>query len=352
MNNKIFKIQYLRALAAIFVIFAHTYTALLVYKNSNASYFYKISSISGLDRFGEFGVFLFFTISGYIMMKTTIKKEWGRKFAYDFLIKRITRIYPLYWLLTVLMLIVWGSGLFLKNQSYTVGYIFSSFLLVPFYTHNGEINPIISQGWTLMYEMFFYFFFSMAILFKIKKYIIPFMLFIFILFPLYSLLFYGISTGLHLFFNRFVVYYFILGMVCFYLSDFFHNVKYRFFNIGIVIFLIFIVFFNGYLSDSCFSIMEPIVIFFLVFTSVLPSNEKEIKIGSFIGDASYSIYLTHAFFTLALGFLLKKNYLQSISDIALTILTLCVAIIFGCICYVLIEKPILNYIRNKRPDFR
>lgn len=141
-------------------------------------------------------------------------------------------------------------------------------------------------------------------------------------------------------------------MVCFYLSDFFHNVKYRFFNIGIVIFLIFIVFFNGYLSDSCFSIMEPIVIFFLVFTSVLPSNEKEIKIGSFIGDASYSIYLTHAFFTLALGFLLKKNYLQSISDIALTILTLCVAIIFGCICYVLIEKPILNYIRNKRPDFR
>lgn len=169
MNNKIFKIQYLRALAAIFVIFAHTYTALLVYKNSNASYFYKISSISGLDRFGEFGVFLFFTISGYIMMKTTIKKEWGRKFAYDFLIKRITRIYPLYWLLTVLMLIVWGSGLFLKNQSYTVGYIFSSFLLVPFYTHNGEINPIISQGWTLMYEMFFYFFFSMAILFKIKN---------------------------------------------------------------------------------------------------------------------------------------------------------------------------------------
>ena len=48
---------------------------------------------SGRFLFGSFGVDIFFVISGFIITRVMARRE-----AIPFLIDRLTRIYPIYWL--------------------------------------------------------------------------------------------------------------------------------------------------------------------------------------------------------------------------------------------------------------
>ena len=73
LQNKIENIQVLRFIAAFSVMMVHL----------------------PVFEFGAWGVDIFFVISGFIMMYIT---EYNNK---NFLIKRIIRIVPLYWLLTL-----------------------------------------------------------------------------------------------------------------------------------------------------------------------------------------------------------------------------------------------------------
>ena len=73
LQNKIDSIQILRFLAAFSVMMVHL----------------------PLFGFGAWGVDIFFVISGFIMMYVTESNE------RNFLVKRIIRIVPLYWMLTM-----------------------------------------------------------------------------------------------------------------------------------------------------------------------------------------------------------------------------------------------------------
>lgn len=79
-----------------------------------------------------------------------------------FLWRRATRIYPLYWIFTIIQL----SAILLipsvTDRVITTENIVASFLLLP-----QTVYPILAPGWTLVYEMFFYLVF--ALLFFIPK---------------------------------------------------------------------------------------------------------------------------------------------------------------------------------------
>jgi len=122
-------IQVLRALAALLVVFAH--------------FEYIKPAVGG------FGVDIFFIISGFIMAYIVNKS------ADSFLYRRIIRIVPLYYAMTFL-----AAGLYLAKPSWfrslilTPATLAKSLLFIPYQIKDS--GPVLTLGWTLNYEMFFY----------------------------------------------------------------------------------------------------------------------------------------------------------------------------------------------------
>ncbi len=151
-RRTILPIQYLRAVAALLVVWHHT-TAL------NALTLQHYTS-----RFGTAGVDVFFAISGFVMVLTCT----GHKVApLDFLRHRLIRIAPIYWALTAVMVLlavvpphVFGG---LQPAAHST---LLSLLFVPHFsdTRPNEIWPLLVPGWTLNFEMFFYLLFAASLL--------------------------------------------------------------------------------------------------------------------------------------------------------------------------------------------
>jgi exopolysaccharide production protein ExoZ len=103
------------------------------------------------------GVDVFFVISGFVIVHAS-----GRLFAaprgwLTFLRRRLTRIAPLYWGLTTLLL---ATTLVDRRAVHgalgDAWYIAASYLFIPVARPDGLVQPALSLGWTLNYEMFFY----------------------------------------------------------------------------------------------------------------------------------------------------------------------------------------------------
>jgi exopolysaccharide production protein ExoZ len=136
-------IQYLRGIAALSVVWLHALTMMDGFTNE-----------IGSPRFGGSGVHIFFVISGFIMLLTTVGKPIG---AGEFFRLRVVRVVPLYWLATLLMVVCAMLGLFKKLQ-YSPSTLVESLLFIPY----GN-EPILRPGWTLNYEMFFYALFALSL---------------------------------------------------------------------------------------------------------------------------------------------------------------------------------------------
>src|SRR5471030_3192282 len=80
-KDKIVSIQYLRGLAALGVVFCH-----------------YGSNLSSIFNFGQTGVFVFFLISGFIIVYSLIKSGYQPAQFFTFLLKRSIRIDPAYYI--------------------------------------------------------------------------------------------------------------------------------------------------------------------------------------------------------------------------------------------------------------
>lgn len=147
-GGKLDTIQALRALAAIMVTIAHAV--------EEAKYFFDFRPLIETSPFGK-GVDLFFVISGFIIYYSSRKlfaTPGGiKRFAYN----RISRVVPLYFLFTTLMVLVvvfLPAGV--KEARFDIEQIWTSYAFIPYERYDGRIAPVLSLGWTLNYEMFFY----------------------------------------------------------------------------------------------------------------------------------------------------------------------------------------------------
>lgn len=134
-DNHFDSIQALRGITAIFIILEHV-------------------------RFlncGAFGVDIFFCISGFMIMFSTHKNTKG------FLRKRLIRILPLYYLMTIGTYALLLLFPFMFEQSTAdPSYLVKSLLFIPFNIGNGVIQPLMRIGWTVNCEIFFYLLFALA----------------------------------------------------------------------------------------------------------------------------------------------------------------------------------------------
>jgi peptidoglycan/LPS O-acetylase OafA/YrhL len=120
---------------------------------------YSTDLFSGF-HVGGGGVDLFFLISGFIMCHTTANKHQTKGAAAQFIWRRVTRILPLYWLITCFALLVYlmMPGQINSNSGGTD--LVASYLLLP-----TDQVYLVSNGWTLSYEFLFYAVFMLGLFF-------------------------------------------------------------------------------------------------------------------------------------------------------------------------------------------
>lgn len=151
--DKVFTIQYLRALAALAVVGIHA---------SNRVEAALPVPVHQALSLGHAGVDLFFVISGFIMWGI------GRSRAGepgDFLLRRFVRVAPPYWIATL----AWVGLVLLIGYDWIkldAGHVLKSLAFLPHEspTFPGRVWPVLIPGWTLTYEMFFYLIFAATLL--------------------------------------------------------------------------------------------------------------------------------------------------------------------------------------------
>ena len=148
-------IQILRFLAAAAVLVGHAGDLFL----PDADGLHAIPWSAGVD--------VFFVISGFVMTYLT-QGQFGQAGApRAFLVRRIIRIVPPYWLFTTLMVVaVLLFGEHVRNTTMDPTVAVTSYSFVPWPRADGQLNPLLSQGWTLNYEAFFYLAFATALFFR------------------------------------------------------------------------------------------------------------------------------------------------------------------------------------------
>jgi peptidoglycan/LPS O-acetylase OafA/YrhL len=148
-------VQWLRAIAAMMVVVHHVnfYADGLREQAgaTNSSLAVAFSSIPW-----SFGIHIFFVISGFIMILTT--KNFGEPGAWKvFLLRRLSRIVPLYWVLTTLTVVVLLTApRSMEIAGSKLSYILSSYFFIPVLRAPDDLRPILGPGWTLNFEMYFY----------------------------------------------------------------------------------------------------------------------------------------------------------------------------------------------------
>jgi peptidoglycan/LPS O-acetylase OafA/YrhL len=99
---------------------------------------------------------------------------------------------------------------------------------------------------------------------------------------------------------------------------------------------------------------------FLIIASIVNIKQLNFRVSTFLGDASYSIYLCHGI-CIFLYTQIEKFFFSEVAIGDLTSVSLCFAfsVGIGCVCYTLFEVPVTGSLRNfvkKRnfavPDFR
>lgn len=298
-GNKLEALQVLRAIAAGMVVYVH---ALSTYKD-------KVAAIDSLDwnyGFGELGVKIFFCISGYIIFSSSQSLIPGWSSVNYFLRRRLIRIAPLYWCATL----VYAAKLALQGLAPKIDALVFSLFFVPFSDDAGLMRPVLGAGWTLNYEILFYFVLGFT-LFGSRKFRLPIVVLFMALLVLtrgLGLLEQSVNFIVNAFFllSESYLLFFVFGAMVLPLSRM-EAIKYLpRFNWKVTCFLVLLllsvlVFFSVFfkLTSVVLLSLELIICALSVLFCVLAKNTTETTLVEqrvvMAGDGSYSTYLTHGF---------------------------------------------------------
>ena len=155
---KLASIQALRAVAALMVLLYHLgNTSAFGWTTADGS----LQSLGAIiSAIGPAGVDLFFVISGVVMVFTCYDRFGSAQESARFLWRRAARVYPLYWVVTLgVLVLAWLRPDLATRDKFAWPTIVKSLLLWP-----QREYPVVAVGWTLSYEMFFYLVFAALLL--------------------------------------------------------------------------------------------------------------------------------------------------------------------------------------------
>lgn len=300
---------------------------------------------------GEFGVRIFFILSGFLITTLLIKehKKNGKISIFNFLIRRILRIFP--------VLYLYIGTVCLINYYLKLGLTLEYFIAPILYFNNFYFFPgtwLLTHTWTLGVEEQFYliwpFFlkkigYPLHILFLIIL-IIPILKYIVNLYPELNLIFLGpfLFPSFYIFFGA------ALSILCY--KEFFKKIAVlkilksrtiHFFAISIVVLIAYLSH-KGHFNKIIFclgDLVTAVAISVLLLNSIIYNNTiifkvLNSKIMVHIGTISYSLYLWQQLFILPINSYPKiEPYFKFPINIILSVITATISFYF-------FEKPILK----------
>ena len=345
---KLNSLQAYRGIAALLVLFFHA---------SNLSQEkYNYAFLGNIFSFGYSGVDFFFVLSGFIILQMHYQDLNQPSRWRTYAIKRFIRLFPIFWLVMLFIIPV-----YFFNPHFGAGYernvsvIVKSLLLIP--QHH---FPVLNVSWTLCHEVWFYLLFLFAIfaprhLTRLSVAIITMASFVLWVLTLtiakekspltYS---YGFALSSH---NL----EFALGCLGSYLLRHHRPRHPKFYLIaGFVWFATAAVFDASlfkYFGNTHRILSYGFPAFLIVVGSVTQELEGRLTVPrllTYLGDASYSIYLIHyPLLSLTAKLVLKFHIVSLLGPFTSVILMIVLVTAAGCCCYSFIEKPMLETLRKK-----
>lgn len=316
-SKEVVTVQALRAIAATSVIFAH------------------LSAFHATWQMGVIGVDIFFALSGFVMILSTSNLRHKPNASSIFLRRRFIRIVPMYWLFTGLVILHEARS----HHIYSASEIIHSLLFIPHWQGAPAEHyfPILAVGWTLVFEVFFYLCFALCLKLRASP---------FLLAPVFiALSFVGFHHELQpvalLSIFNYLLLEFILGMVFAWL--YLHQ-RILPWKIALIVCLGCIACFilRPILSDRVHMFLWAPAAMLFVYGSL---SFEQFLVGhmprllEILGDASYSIYLSHQqFVLLAFSQHLPKLHGKSYGFCFFEIAVCCAV---GVMVHYAIERPIL-----------
>jgi len=291
---------------------------------------------------GAYGVDLFFVISGFIVCHVA-SADPGR-----FMVKRLIRVVPVYWLCTLLLFMLAAAAPQLMGTTradWTE--LAKSLFFVPYMKGSGHVYPLLYLGWTLNYEMMFYALFALSLLISPRRpqfVAVPLLLGLFITGQLVTF----DSVPLR-FWTAPIVVEFVFGMAAYsiwrrgWLAHL-HPALAVVLALGALAVLVLV-----HPLDDNLRLLRwglPAMVVFLA-TLSLEGRWRWPALWLLIGNASYSLYLTHQYVINA--FKQKVAPLDSFTPtqvaLMITVMVICCAV--AIISFKLVERPSNLWLRRK-----
>jgi exopolysaccharide production protein ExoZ len=341
-NTRFVGIQGLRFIAALMVVLTHA--TLMIGE--------RIFGIGDtmVWREGSAGVDIFFVISGFVMAISSRSLIGRADGAHEFMVRRLLRIVPLYWIATTLKLftLVAVPALAL-HSALEPGHVLSSYLFIPWHNVEGEVKPLVSVGWTLTFEMFFYLLFAVGLLMRIDplRFVLPALLLLAVLGNFRS----PDDPAVFVYFDA-ILLEFGLGLIA-------ARIILRGFHVPAPVGLIAVAlgFAALFLPPELYGDTRalgwgvPSFVIVLFTAAMEPALARVLgpKV-EFLGDSSYALYLFHTFYVPLTGVALVKLGL-GLPWLALTVAVIG-SIAIGAVVHATVERPIGRWLGQWRQRHR
>ncbi|MEH3122981.1 MAG: acyltransferase [Sphingomonas phyllosphaerae] len=327
-------VQILRGVAAVMVLVAH---ALDQFTNHPIAGMTPLRNLPGIV-WGN-GVDIFFIVSGFIMLYLANGHFAEAGYPAEFMKRRIIRVVPPYWVITSLMVMaaLFASGA-VNHGIPSWGYVVASYLFFPMARADGVIHPIMSLGWTLNYEFFFYALFTAALFFPQRKALIGLSAVFIALVLVHPFMPHGALS----FWTNPIILNFLVGLGLAQL--FIRNVEIPT-PVAILFVVLCVVFFVTDPFAPLFgarSVIVPATL--LAAAGILGKSVNWPRVALAIGDASYSIYLTHPFTLNILTMVWRKAGLP-LSSVLYFLCLMLGSLAVGYVAFLWMEKPLINGLR-------
>lgn len=298
-----------------------------------------------VTRYGKHGVDFFFVLSGFIILLAHAR-DIGHPGAWtNYVYRRFTRVYPIYWLYTLgfVIVLMTAGGTDATMPDNGVDW-FTSLSLIRF----TDATPPLGQAWTLFHEVAFYTAFSILILNRTLGMVAL------AAFALLSIALHGDPQDLSR--NAYNVYlslynlYFVFGMIAYLI--------YKRGGKGVIEAAGGTAVAVAALATAWHDVASPMALA-AGLALMLAGLAKLEKSGSlsvpawlvFIGNASYSIYLTHINVEGLVLKIMAKLHVSALLGPYLTyVAVLIVTVAIGCVAYVLVERPLLAMFSKRKAE--
>ncbi len=284
--------------------------------------------------YASFGVDMFFIISGFVMMLSTTK-------THDkFFFKRMIRIVPIYWLLTMFIFsVAIIMPEVLNNTSGDMADLAKSLFFIPFDKNGVGHYPILFVGWTLNYEMFFYAVFALALFLNFKnRDLIVAIAFFGLVF-----LFHGNERFLFQVYGDPIILEFILGFALFEVLG-----QRRLSRLLVYALLYFspLILADITLSHRAYKLGFPCLIIAALALHYL-KNVRIPKLIVMLGGASYALYLSHVYVIQFCDKVLHVFQFGQMASVIMTMIVFALTCVIAVVIYRFFERPVNQWLRAR-----